>query len=246
MILKKVLKKIFYKFGLKVVKLNSDFITRLDPFLVQKKIFDSTDSKLIIFDVGAHHGKVAKRYKTLFSNSKIFCFEPFPSAFTFLSNELSNDPSFNLYQVGLGDINGVCYFNSNKFEMTNSLLDTDYLGDKTWGPGLLDTKEVIEIESKTIDKMVVDLNLSSIDILKMDVQGAEYKVLNGAKNLLSKGGVKVIYMEIITMPTYLGQWDIVDYFVMLRELGYKLVGLYNYSYSKTGELRQVDAIFLYS
>ena len=130
--------------------------------------------------------------------------------------------------------------------MTNSLLNTQHLSDKTWGPGLLDTKEIIEIESKTINQMVIDLNFDSIDILKLDVQGAEYKVFNGAMNLLSIGGGKVIYMEIINMPTYLGQWDIVDYFIMLREFGYKLVGLYNYSYSKTGELRQVDAIFSYN
>ena len=38
----------------------------------------SPDSQIIIFDVGAHRGQSAKRFRKLFKNAKIFSFEPFP------------------------------------------------------------------------------------------------------------------------------------------------------------------------
>lgn len=241
---KNLVKTILRDLGLKVVKLNSEFITKHDPFLVQKKIMDALNSNPIIFDVGAYHGHVASRYKSLFPDSTIYCFEPFAESFKHLHANFSNNPSFKLFQLGLSDTSGKSFFHSNQFEMTNSILESDVKGNLTWGDGLLETKEVVEIETKTIDQVVSELGIESIDILKMDVQGAEFKVIKGAENFLAKGGVKMVYTEIITMPTYIGQLGLEDTLMLFNEVGFQLVGLYNYSYSSPGQLRQVDAVFI--
>lgn len=241
---KNLLKSVLRDLGLKVVKLNSPFITKHDPFLVQKEMFNGLNLNPIIFDVGAYHGHVALRYKSLFPNSTIYCFEPFCESFKHLQANLSNQSSFKLFQLGLSDSSGKSFFHSNQFEMTNSILESDIKGNLTWGEGLLETKEVVEIETKTIDELVLELGIESIDILKMDVQGAEFKVIRGAKDFLANGGVKIVYTEIITMPTYIGQMGLEDTLMLFKNVGFQLVGLYNYSYSSPGQLRQVDAIFI--
>ena len=58
----------------------------------------------------------------------------------------------------------------------------------------------IYVESKTIDKLVKSLNINKIDILKIDVQGNELDVLNGAEKSLSF--VDVIMIEINLFDFY--------------------------------------------
>lgn len=244
MYFKNLIKLCFNKLGFKVIKANSEFIVKHDPYLVQKRIMNYINPNPIIFDVSAYHGSVALRYNSLFPKSKIYCFEPFPNSFEQLSKNLSYDSSFKLFQHALGDISGKVSLYSNKYPMTNSILEFDHRCDLTWDKGLLETTGVIEVDVKSIDQLVLELNIDSIDILKMDVQGVEYKIIKGADNILKRGGVKLIYTEIITIPTYFGQLGLEDTLKLFKDIGFNLVGLYNYSYVIPGQLRQVDAIFI--
>jgi len=71
-------------------------------------------------------------------------------------------------------------------------------------------------------------------------------VLNGAKNSLKKGIVNMIYTEIIMVPTYEGQIPFEETIKLIKSYGFELFNLYNFSLSKEGQLRQVDAIFIKS
>lgn len=77
----------------------------------------------------------------------------------------------------------------------------------------------------------------------MDVQGAEYKVLDGARQMLTQQRVSLIYMEIIICPTYREQRKFHDYLANLDSLGYELLDLFS-PVRAQGKLIQVDAIFL--
>ena len=48
------------------------------------------------------------------------------------------------------------------------------------------------------------------------------------------------------MPTYSGQKHFDEVLYLLRSKGFQLFNLYNYSHTEFGELRQVDAIFIYN
>ena len=47
----------------------------------------------------------------------------------------------------------------------------------------------------TIDKIAEDLKINKIDFLKADVEGHEYYVLKGAKELLKRGAIDFIQIE---------------------------------------------------
>jgi hypothetical protein len=56
----------------------------------------------------------------------------------------------------------------------------------------------------------------------------------------------MIYTEIITLPTYEGQRYLDEILGQMRSHGFDLFNFYNYSCTNTGQLRQVDAIFIKS
>jgi len=242
--IKNLIKIILKYFGYKVSKIKKEsFINLYDPFEIQSRLIDDRNKELVIFDVGAHIGEVALKYKSIFPNSLIYCFEPFIESFEKLKINCLENSEFKIYNLGLGDCSGYSSFFSNVYSPTNSLLKPNSEANKVWGDNLLDVKSNVEVELITLDEFVEINKIESIDILKLDVQGAEYKVLNGANKCFKNGLVKMIYSEIILSNTYEDQLRFHESLKLFKEMGFELFGLYNLSFSKDGKLRQVDALF---
>lgn len=247
--MKYFINKIAAKFGYKVIRAQAnkparEQSNRTDSFLAQKQLFNDINSDIIIFDVGAYVGSVAKIYSTLFPKSQIYCFEPYPDSFLKLANNTREHSNIHCFNVGLSDVSGYASFQNNTSAPTNSLLKTNIKSKNVWDEGLLETKDIVQVETITLDDFVAKHQFRKIDILKMDVQGAEFMVLKGGKNTLDLGLINMIYTEIIMLPTYEGQIPFEETISLIRSFGFELFNLYNYSYTKKGQLRQVDAIFI--
>jgi FkbM family methyltransferase len=197
----------------------------------------------IIFDVGAHHGHVSAMFRKLFPTSTVYAFEPFEESFKRLKENTASDGKIRPFNFGLSDREGTQLFHSNPSSATNSLFSTDESGSQTWGEGLLETKDVVQAEFKTIDSFVAAMEIPRIDLLKLDVQGAEYLVMEGAVATCEKGIVQLLYSEIITQPTYDGQKRFDEALACFYNSGFDLFNIYNLSPTREGRLRQVDAIF---
>jgi FkbM family methyltransferase len=72
----------------------------------------------------------------------------------------------------------------------------------------------------TIDIVAKQNQLRNIDMIKMDIQGAELMALKGAKETLKT--VKVIYLEINTVPLYPEAPQIMDVLPFMKDLGFTL------------------------
>lgn len=240
--MKRLIKGFFEFFGFRISRL-----TKPDPhqdaFEMQKNIAGNAN---VIFDVGAYVGEVALVYKHLFPGSKIYSFEPFPESYQKLKENVATSDNIIAINKGLTNQSGKQKFYSNKYAPTNSLLAASADADKNWGKDVLSNLESIQAEFSTIDEFVEENNIAEIDILKMDVQGAEHLVLKGAERSLSKGLVKLIYTEIITRSTYEGQAELDVLLKMYKDYGFELFSFYNYSNNSLGQLRHVDAIFVRS
>jgi hypothetical protein len=51
------------------------------------------------------------------------------------------------------------------------------------------------VEVETLDRMATCLGITRIDLLKVDVEGHEHAVLDGARQLLDHGAVAVVQFE---------------------------------------------------
>jgi FkbM family methyltransferase len=233
--MKKILKKILKGFGYEIISSN--------PFKDQKRLFVGKE-KLVVFDVGAHHGQTALDYNKLFNNCTIYSFEPFRESFDILNENVKSYPNIKIFNNALGNVIGDLDFHVNKSSATNSILPTHQESSKTWGKNLLDTIETIKIKSTTIDDFIGKSGINQIDVLKIDTQGTEYNVIEGAIKAIKQGKIKLIYLEIITLPTYQNQKHLDEMLSFLRLNGYNLYNIYNYSSTPLGMLRQIDAIFL--
>lgn len=216
-----------------------------DPFEDQRDLVAEKSSP-VIFDVGAHYGATALKYATLIPKSEIWAFEPYPIAFRQLQAATQNCEA-RVHPVGmaLSCMSGVATLNCNLIDQTNSLLSIDAKANETWGDGVLSTVAAIPISSTTLDKFVDQNAIKGIDILKLDVQGMEHLVLEGGRKTIERGAVGVIYAEIITMPTYVGQMGLLGMLHVLEQIGYRLHNFYNISSADDGQMRQLDALFVH-
>jgi hypothetical protein len=84
---------------------------------------------------------------------------------------------------------------------------------------------------------------SNAAYLKIDVQGYEPQVIDGAMNILS--GIKGIQLELSLIPLYEHQALYRDVINKLDGLGYELHALFPvFSDSQTGRVLQMDGVFI--
>lgn len=201
-------------------------------------------SEPVVFDVGGHHGLMAKAFRELLPGSQVYSFEPFHESYEVLKAAVADDSKVRVLPYGLGEEDGPRTFHVNAHAPTNSLLPTDGEGAKTWGEGVLTTARTMTVEIRTMDAVMKELGVPHIDLVKLDVQGAEHLVMAGARTACELGNIDVLYSEIITRPTYQGQMRLDEALRFYHELGFELHNFYNASLTRENQLRQVDAIFV--
>jgi FkbM family methyltransferase len=216
---------------------------RRDPFRQQSALLGGVTDPLI-FDVGANVGRVAREYRRLFPNATVYAFEPSPESFRGLQAMFASDRLVLPYQLGFAERAGTLPFNVNSDPGTNSLLMTEGAGSSFWGKNILDTIQQIEVEISTVDAFCQENDIKHIDILKIDTQGAEVRVLQGSERMLGEKRVSCIYAEILLVPTYQGQGKFHEILKLLDNNSYSLFSIYNFDYRPGSDrLLQVDAIF---
>jgi FkbM family methyltransferase len=216
---------------------------RRDPFLQQRALLGCVTAPLI-FDVGANIGSVTCEYRRLIPNATIYAFEPFPESFRRLQAMFASDRLVHPHQLGFAERASTLPFNVNSDPVTNSLLMTDVAGSSFWGKNILDTIQEIEVEIATVDAFCQTNDIKHIDILKIDTQGAEARVLQGSERMLGDKRISCIYAEILLVPTYQGQGKFREILALLDNHSYSLFSIYNCEYRPgSNRLLQVDAIF---
>ena len=235
--MKKLIKKFFKFFGYKFEKIEGSFNQSSEDIL--SSIFDKK-SEIIIFDVGAHIGESSKKYCQLFKNAKIYSFEPSPDSYKVLST--LNFENLKIYNFGFSNKKSMENFSLNQKSDTNSLLSFSENANKAWKINYLNNLKTIICEFNTIDNFCFEEKLSLIDFMKIDVQGAEYLVLEGAHNTLLNKKIKLIQIEVIICNTYESQKSIGFYINLFESYGYRFLN-FSDSVVRSGTLIQSDLFF---
>lgn len=187
--------------------------------------------KPVIFDVGAHHGESVTFLKTLFPNALIYSFEPDPDSFEVLSTSVIEGVS--CFNLAISDVDGVASFYRNKISHTNSLFKVNLNSKDSIGIANAtaenDTQyfdsfnEEVKVSTIRLDGFAKQCSIEQIDLLKIDVQGAECRVLAGAKETLKH--TKVIVLEISFFDYYEHQTAFIDVEKILLPLGFRLFSI---------------------
>ncbi len=154
---------------------------------VRKKIgYPQMDT---IFDVGANIGQTVEWLRDGEPNAKIYCFEPVSTTFKELVSKKGGDKNCIFEQLALGDTKGevvIKVFGDKPGwnSLRNDLMNKDANA----------REEVLKVT--TLDAYCNENGIKKIDLLKIDTEGFEINVLEGAKNMLEGNRISMIYAEV--------------------------------------------------
>jgi FkbM family methyltransferase len=175
---------------------------------------------MTFFDIGANIGvfSLAAGERLWGQPSTIYAFEPCPSTFAILEkNLLKNElTKVRAVQVALSDQTGEAhlYVNADLKDALNSLEDPSHSDAEVVG------REAVR--TVTLDDFVVREHLPRVDLMKVDVEGAELLVFRGGRKLLQRPDAPLILYEGYSWCTAGFHYHPVELMWHLEALGYEL------------------------
>jgi len=195
-----------------------------------------------IFDIGANVGASGRYFRNLGFEGKIVSFEPVAQYYEMLTREASSDPLWSCENVAVADADGEHEINvSGGAGVASSFLKKT---GTTW-----ETAPELEyvgrerVRVTTVDRAALEHYPHGDRLfLKLDVQGYERKVLEGAVQSLPRViGVRV---EMAVSQCYEDEPSLSEMISYLHELGFRLCALDEaWSDPRTREVFQVDGVF---
>jgi FkbM family methyltransferase len=199
---------------------------------------------MTVIDVGAYTGDTVEIFRALWPQAEIYALEPTPSTFATLTAAWGSDSRVIPRQVALSDYDGTGVLHEHAEGAANALqpfvATVAALGHPARRPIGTTT-----VPCQRLDTFCRTAGLTQIDVLKMDAQGSEARILDGAAALLAARAIRVIILEVLFVPRYVGQGEVEDLLTRLRSHGYTVYDWYNFAYDEpTGQVLFGDAIFL--
>lgn len=159
-----------------------DFIKGIEQYI------DLNDINTV-FDIGSRDGCQALELSDWFPESKVFLFEPVPSSFNFCVNNTSQRDNIICNSIALSNFDGETTF----YQVVNGNVGASSLLKVT--PSYSHFKqEGISVKVNTAKTFIEQNNIKSVDLLWVDVQGAEIDCFSGFGEHLEN--VKAIHTEV--------------------------------------------------
>ena len=177
----------------------------------------------VIFDVGANIGQSVQRFCEIWESPTITSFEPDPRSADTLEARYSGlaghslvrsalgseeNDSLTLYRYPQSDLNSVNLRRSDAFFNEPPV-------------------EQIPVPQTTLDAYCTSVGVTTIDLLKIDVEGAEQAVVEGARTVLSAGMVGYVLIEVAFGRLYAEVSKPLELFGLMDRLGFEFVGIYH-------------------
>jgi len=199
----------------------------------------------LIFDIGANEGQFARQVRRHGYRDKIVSFEPLSTARERLLAFSALDSAWEVHErSAVGDYDGEVKINVAGNSVSSSILPmleshasaaprSAYVGSE-YVP-------IVRLDSVASRYLTPESKL----FVKIDTQGFEWQVLDGAPETLSKA--QGVLCEISLIPLYDGQMMWQDIVNRLDATGFRIWALQQgFTNPSTGQCLQMDAIYLHN
>lgn len=185
-----VLRRLLWRFSRKFYML-SRFDGDNEPgrngeyWLLQQVVERVKSETPLLFDVGANQGNWTGKALALRGSKaiRIEAFEPSSETRRILAERVDSNASVGVNAVALSsEVGTACFYSNSVGAGTNSLDSVS--GDR-----------VEEVEVSTIDMYMAKHGLQHIDFLKIDTEGFDFNVLQGASEALQQGNIEIVQFE---------------------------------------------------
>jgi len=198
-------------------------------------------SRLInLIDIGAHDGHFTHALNEYCGISNGILIEPLPHKSTQL-RKIFPSPRYSVIECVLSDRHGTINLEVNEAEYTSSIFNIKRALPELSNVNLGGSK-TLKCEARTLDEVVSLSKLSEIDLIKIDVQGAEHLVINGGIDTLKI--TNMIWIEVSFKPLYDYSSMFSDIYSLLNQNEFQLMEIEPGFRSPSGELLQADCLFV--
>ncbi len=229
--------KFLSKFNLRIEKISKN----QNLYDVLAYIFKKLEINVLL-DIGANEGQFANKVRKNGYAEKIISFEPLKDVYKELIKNSEKDINWTTQNFALGDYNGETIINESNYSLSSSILPMTNLHLDAKKDSSFISQHKISI--KKIDTYIQEKKLNYNNIfLKIDTQGTENKVLDGANNNLDK--IKGILCELSLDELYLGQKLWIEIIEKMKSKNYEVWYLEKgFQHPKNRKVLQLDCIFL--
>jgi len=149
--------------------------------LSTKALKNELKEGMTCLDIGANIGYYATiESKIVGKSGRVIAIEPSPITFSYLKRnmELQKISNYEVHNFAMGDMEGEVNFLSHH----KSNLSMVFQKGQSIPPGC----ELTTVHAITVDKFVEEKKLKNLDLIRMDVEGYEFEILNSAKKTITK------------------------------------------------------------
>jgi FkbM family methyltransferase len=236
--MKKLIRKIAHNFGVEISHFRPS--SSRGAQLGKALEFGTID---MVFDIGANEGQFSKEIREYGYTGKIVSFEPLSSARKKLLSFAEAVPNWEVHdQAAIGDLNGEIDIHIAGNSVSSSVLPMlESHSSAEVGSAYVSSERVpiVRLDSVAPQYLHPNSNL----FIKIDTQGFEWQVLDGASETLKLA--KGLLCELSLVPLYHGQRLWRDIIGRLEAEGFVLWALQKgFTDPRTGQSLQMDGIFL--
>lgn len=181
------------------------------------------------FDIGANYGIYSIQLAKMFSEVQVHAFEPVLNTYAVLcENKKANGlekHNIKINHLALGAEKGTARITINRYA-GNHLVANE---------GLQQTSGTTLVDIDTLDNYVMQNKIPKVDFIKCDVEGAEFLVLRGSRNVLKEHRPE-LFLEITEEWSQKFKYQPADIFRYLNELDY--VG---YQFINSNSIKKFDS-----
>jgi FkbM family methyltransferase len=194
----------------------------------------------VVYDIGAATGRYAAALAKVATVSQVIAFEPLSESFAELERRARENPRIRCFRLALGDGTGQVELRRSAWRDTSSVLP---VGEtiRTEFPLAAEIEGTETVELTRLDDVVAEHALPRPDVVKMDVQGVEDRVIRGGAQTLR--GARLCVIEVSFRPLYEGSALFDDVYAAMRELGFALVAFDTPLLDSNARLLQANAFF---
>lgn len=177
----------------------------------EKETIDQLDSVakpgMTMLDIGAHVGYYACRYANfLGANGRIFAFEPHPRTFATLQNNVKRFPQVTAVNLALAEQEGSAELHdylmmsasgSLHYDESMAALQKAQTHDSDIAPRIDHpfAAQTFTVRTTSVDDFLAAEGISQVDLVKMDIEGAEIGALRGMRRTITNSPNLILLME---------------------------------------------------
>jgi len=220
--LKKNIKKVFRKFGFDLVKIKNSkpTVTKIVMQYDKSNLLHNFYSVLkkqnynpvVVYDIGANKGSWTADCLEFFPEATYYLFEPQINLKKDIDALSLNKKNIQLFSVGVGNTTGELLFTIRERDDSCTFILSE---SEAKQQGL----EQIKVPIVELDGFAIEKNLKPPSILKIDAEGLDLEVLEGAKKLVQNAEIIMIEVGVMNNTFKNSVLNVMNY---LDEAGFRL------------------------